>query len=557
MTLENQAVGVIKMSASFPAIPEAAAREAYLRGDFPACLTLLDRLVGSNRLRPQALFLRARTLLRLERPHDAAELLEPSLATFADIDETCTARMLHGSAVARSDRLERGLGLLATVAHDAAVLGADRAIRAEIAYYQALACWAKRDYRDAARFAIQAERARADVISVRGTQLRGFIALVNARYPEALDLFRRAHYAYALCQGRDIDLETQVLLQISALEQTLRSAALPGSHAGPGGRTIAGSAWGPAVSTPTRLLLCYNDAWLYAHDGDERNAFHKVREAEDLAETPAWRVWALAARAIIATVFNERAAGREFAEQARELSGAVDWKATVHEERVGLLQLAEVYAYLAPELAGPVLSAYDAVTAPMGSLDVLRDRERDPRLVAWDTYVRGLVLRGAGDTSAAAVLLRKAADLFGSCGYLWRKAHVLIELDATDTETQGSPYLEIAASIIRDNFSHSFLARRLGRWARVYFDPAAMALTPAQRDVLRHLLGGLSVRDIAVRTNRSAATVGQHVKRIHQAFDTHSIGQLFHECNRRGIGVPGWNGESHGKPPFGWAERGR
>jgi hypothetical protein len=164
VTLENQAVGVIKMSASSPTIPEAAAREAYLRGDFPACLTLLDRLVGSDRLRPQVLFLRARTLLRLERPHDAAELLEPSLATLADIDETCTARMLHGSAVARSDRLERGLDLLATVAHDAAVLGADRAVRAEIAYYQALACWAKRDYRDAARFAVQAEHARAHVI---------------------------------------------------------------------------------------------------------------------------------------------------------------------------------------------------------------------------------------------------------------------------------------------------------------------------------------------------------------------------------------------------------
>jgi DNA-binding NarL/FixJ family response regulator len=447
--------------------------------------------------------------------------------------------MLHGSAVARSDQSNRGLDLLSAVAYDAAVLGADRAVRAEIDYYQALACWTKRDYRDAARFAVQAERASIDVISVRATQLRGFIAFVNTRYAEALELFRRAHHAYALCRGRDIDLATQVLLQIAALEQTLRSAAVPGSHASPGGRTLPGSLWGPAVSTPTRLLLCYNDAWLYAHDGDDRNAFHKAREAEDLAETPAWRVWALAARAIIATVFNERAAGREFADQAHELSRLVDWNATVHEERVGLLQLAEVYAYLAPELAGPVLATYDAVTAPMSSLDVLRERERDPRLVAWDTYVRGLVLRCNGDTAAAAALLRKAAELFSSCGYLWRKAHVLIELDATDAETQGNPYLETAAAIIRENFSRSFLAHRLGRWARVYFDPVAMTLTPAQRDVLRQLLGGLSVRAIAIRTNRSAATVGQHVKRIHQAFETHSIGQLFHECNRRGIGAPG------------------
>lgn len=556
MTPGNQHVGAVEAPASSPAILETAAREAYLRGDFPACLALLDPLAGADGLRPEALFLRARTLLRLERPGEAAGLLEPRLATFHHVDEACTARMLHGSAVARCDRIDRGLDLLASVAHDAGVLGADRTVRSEIAYYQALACWAKRDYRSASRFAVEAERARADVVSVRATQLRGFIAFANTRYPEALDLFRRAHYAYALCKGRDIDLATQVLLQISALEQTLRSAAVPGSHTSPGGRTIAGSAWGPAVTTPTRLLLCYNDAWLYAHDGDDRRAFHKVREAEDLAETPAWRVWALAGRAMIATVFNERAAGHEFAEQARELSTRVDWNATVHEERVGLLQLAEVYAYLAPELAAPVLATYDAVTARMASLDVLRDRERDPRLVAWDTYVRGLVLRGTGDSSAAATLLRKAADLFASCGYLWRMAHVLIELDGTEAPTRGTPYLETAAAIIRDNFPRSFLAHRLGRWARVYFDPAAMALTPAQRDVLRHLLGGRSVRDIAARTNRSVATVAQHVKRIHQAFDTHSVGQLFRECNRRGIDVPAWSGESDAWPPFGWAERG-
>ncbi len=258
----------------------------------------------------------------------------------------------------------------------------------------------------------------------------------------------------------------------------------------------------------------------------------------------------------ITTVFDERAAGREFAEQARDLSGAVGWKATVHEERIGLLQLAEVYAYVAPEMAGPVLSAYDAVASPMGRLDVLRDRDRDIRLVAWDTYVRGLVLRGTGDGFAVTALLRQAADLFGSCGYLWRKAHALIELDATEAETRGNSYLETAANIIRDNFPRSFLGHRLGRWARVYFDPAAMTLTPTQRDVLKHVLGGLSVRAIAARANRSAATVGQHVKRIHQAFDTHSIGQLFHECNRRGISVPAWDGEVVTAPPFGWTEHG-
>jgi hypothetical protein len=124
-------------------------------------------------------------------------------------------------------------------------------IRAEIAYYRALAHWVRREYPEADRLAAAVEAAHADVLSVRATQLRAFVASAMAQFSQALALFRRAHFAYASCRGRDIDLATQILLQIASLEMTLRSAAVPGTHAKPGGRTIAGTTWGPAVETVT------------------------------------------------------------------------------------------------------------------------------------------------------------------------------------------------------------------------------------------------------------------------------------------------------------------
>lgn len=88
---------------------------------------------------------------------------------------------------------------------------------------------------------------------------------------------------------------------------------------------------------------------------------------------------------------------------------------------------------------------------------------------------------------------------------------------------------------MRDNFPQSFLAGRLRAWSRAYLDPVAGTLTPAQGDVLRRLLEGQSLVTIANETGRAYGTVRKHLQNIHEAFETHSYGELFIECFRRGI----------------------
>ena len=518
----------------------ARARDAWFRGDFDACLRWLDEAgdpSADGSLRDEALLLRARALYRLRRFGDAVALLGPILTSFRSVDEACTARMLHASAVSQAHDAERGLALLEDVALAAEALQAHAAIRGEIAYFRALAHWTRREFGAALRFALAAESVRADVISVRATQLRGFIAVTQRRYPEALQLFRDALATYWRCRERDAFLAETIVLQIASLEVTLRSASVPGSHASAEGRRTRGVGESePATCSLPRLQTIVLDAWLYAHDGDAANAYRRMRLATELAPNPAWRAWALAGRAAVADAFGETHAAREHAAQALELAAQVDWNATAGEERVTLLLLAEVLAATDPAAAGPVLDRYDALSGPIEPAQVISD---DPRREGLEYHVRGLVARTRGDGAGARAALQRAFTIFRDCGKTWRAALALIELDLTPgPQPAGDFSLETAARLVREHVPASFLARRLGSWTQAYGDPVAGRLTRAQREILRHLLAGEVPKEIAAATGRAYKTVRNHVEAIEQLFGVHSVPELIVTCYRRGLAPP-------------------
>jgi tetratricopeptide (TPR) repeat protein len=487
-------------------------------------------------LRAEGLFTLARALLRVQRSAEVVALLGPVVATFANVDEISTARMLHGTSVARAVDVDQGLHLLAATATFAKSHHAHRAIQVEVAYYRGLAYWSKSDFNEATRYALVAERAKLDILSVRALELRAFAALSLTKFEDALGLFERARQAYASCRGRDLDLATQIIHQIATLEMNLRSAAISGSHDAPGGRTIPGTSFGPAVPTHLRMLLLSADAWLYAHDGDRFIAFRKAYDALSIAPTPAWRVWALTWAAGLFQAFGEIGNAHIFAADAAKLAASVNWNATGAEERIGLLYLAEVFAADNSAGAPEMLQRYDAITSKMDPTRLLRDRGADPRLAGWDAHVRGMVARAAGDHETAGKWFRNAIALFQSCGYLWREALALIELDATPIDTRGESPLERAALIIRDNFPNSFLAARLGWRMRAYVDPVARELTTAERDVLRRLLEGHDIPKICQQTNRALPTVRKHIQNLHKAFGVRTTVQLMAACQHRGLG---------------------
>ncbi len=525
-----------------PLAQVSRARDLWFRADFLACLKLLDGLEEAGTLegplRSEAYLLRARALYRLRRFDDVVSFLGPLLTTFSAIDEACTARMLHATALARSGNVNRGLALLNEVAASAQGLHVHPTIIAEISHSLALVHWLNRELAQVLRYALQAESARADVISVRATQLRGFVALTMRRFPEALALFRDAHAAYRACKERDDDLEQATVLQIASLELTLRSARVGGTHDVPWRRISADRR--SDVASVVKMQLCTLDAWLYAHDGNRERAFHNIRLAEGFAPDEAWRTWALAGRAAIANAFNNADSAREHAAEAAEIAQRVDWDSTIGEERMALLFLAEVLAVTDPPLALSIYRRYTSLKPKTLELDGFW--KDDPRRVAFESHMRGLISRLEHRPADAHSHFDSAYRMFRDCGHLWRATLSLIELDATPVagSPRGDFYLEAAALIIRKHFPRSFLARRIGRWLTAYDDPIVSKLTPAPREILRYLLDGYVPKDIAAIRGLAEGTVRNHVALIEAAFNVHSIQEVIVACYKRGLGTASW-----------------
>jgi DNA-binding CsgD family transcriptional regulator len=507
-------------------------------------LALLSQVEMGADAPADAWLLRSRSLLRLRRPEQVIEEMTRVTPMLTGVDERATAAMLHAAALARLDASAGGAAL-ARVAKSAVRERAHPAIRAEITYYRALTAWSADDLTNAERFARVAERDGRDVLSVRAIQLRAFIAARTpgaARYVEALDLFRAAARGYSLCRERDTDLAAAIAQQTAALEQTLRSAQIPGTHrTRRGRRVLPGAAFTMTLESVPALRMCYDDAWLFALDGDGATALARMHEAATNAPTPAWRAWSLAGAAAIAAFFGENASARVCADTAAAIAQGIDWNATRANERLAYLHLAEVYAIIGcADAAGSSLRAFDVAESPAYATMMWKERDDDPRLRGWYAYVLGLVRRGEGDFTGAAAAFTAAAEAFASCGYLWREALALLEVGALAHPGASGQYLDRAVAIVREHFPQSFLARRLGWWTRSAVDPLLATLSPAEREVLLHLLEGRAPREIAEATGRSYNTVRTQVQSVHRKLGTSSDLQVVVACARRGVGAPSW-----------------
>jgi len=413
-----------------------------------------------------AALLRARTLLRLNRPDAALESL-PALesedgAPHATIAET---RILRAAALARTSRYAQAHDALAA-AWVHVVSAANVALEAEFEYYDALLAWMEGRFpaAEAAARAIDAlpipeqtwlapppgYAVSLAVTKARALEMRAFEAARTGRPLEQARLVRRGLAALREAAAPDRFVEASLLrnLAISARETGCAGDAETV------GKRVEAFEWTPDLGEQ-RYHIERALGWCRALAGDHVGALRRFREASKLAVTPAWQLFAVIDRAYLAEELDQHISAEEEVTHALELAASIDWNATGGEESSALLLLAQLVAKRDSNAATRLLERFREARKHASALAFA---PLDPRLRGSESYARAQIALGRGDRFGAIAFFADAFEAWNDAGSKWRAALAASDLARLGA---GEAFARFADREIRKRPS-SWLALRRG-----------------------------------------------------------------------------------------------
>ena len=287
-------------------------------------------------------------------------------------------------------------------------------------------------------------------------------------------------------------------------------------------RQLGGIPW-PEDFAANLFQALRNVAWAKSLQGDYFNAFRHLKRASEVADTTAWRVVAACDRSYLARCFGEHRWSRVELDEAEQLAEQAHWHATLFEERMGLLSLAELFGELDTARSAMYLARY----RELGEIKSPLYYGPDARRMAFAQYSTGVVELALGNKKRGLAELREARKIFERFGYDFRVARCLIsELRAT-----GSRELVPLIEEKLRNYRQSWLTNELG----IAGETSQVPLPPMQRRVFEEICRGKSTAEIAQSLSRSENTVNNHLKAIFKAFNVKSRSALLAEARRRGL----------------------
>lgn len=466
-----------------------------------------------------AALLLARVELRRGRPSEALSALTRHVRG-AKRPAKAEAAMLKAVAFARLGDNESSRAQFKA----AESLPADDELRGELTYHLAAVEWMERRLDRAAKTLDRIPEKRTADLDLHVAILRGAIASANENLPAQgailLDALRRLRAGAQV----EVYLHGMLVTQIAALavelpSMELRDAAVANVDAVP---------WTDDISD-LHFHAARAIAWRHALEGDEFNAFRRLKEALASARSDAWRVAALTDRAYLASALGEKRWAAQELRDAHELAGAIDWAAIAGEEKLALPVLAELFASRDPSVAIGYVSTFSSVGK---NYPRILSSRRDVRVEALEAYSLGMVQLALGEREEAKRLLLSAWSIYDRLGIAWRAARAafaLAELD--DAEKWRS-----LARVRLQAYPRSWLMREQSAHAPAVpvlaVPPEAANLTPAQRAVFEMLLEGRGTEQIARGLGRSAFTVRNHIKAIFKAYGVSSRSALIVKATR-------------------------
>ncbi|HKU68113.1 MAG TPA: LuxR C-terminal-related transcriptional regulator [Candidatus Baltobacteraceae bacterium] len=494
-------------------------RADYRRADFSAAAHRLEALLDAAPGLVDAALLLARTELRRGDPSSALSVLARHTRG-AKRPAKGEAAMLKAVAFARlgDDDSSRAQFRAAD-----SLLRDDDALRAELTYHLAASEWIERRLDRASKLLDRMPQKIGADLDLHVSILRGAIASANEHLPAQGAILLEALRRVRAGANVEVYLYAMLVTQIAALAvelpgSELRDAAIAHVDTVPWTRDI-----GDLHFHAVRAI-----AWRHALEGDEFNAFRRLKQALAAAGSDAWRVAALTDRAYLAAALGERRWAAQELRDAHELASTIDWNGVAGEEKLALPVLAQLFAPRDASVAIGYVTTFGSVGK---NFPRILSSRRDRRVQALEAYSLGKVQLALGEVEEARRLLANAWTIYERLGIEWRAARAALALADID---ESHDWRERATAALTA-YPRSWLVRRPGEQhtaAPLAAAPETANLTAAQRVVFDLLLEGRGTEEIARTLGRSAFTVRNHIKAIFKAYGVSSRSALIVKATR-------------------------
>jgi DNA-binding CsgD family transcriptional regulator len=496
------------------------AKSAWNAGEYER---LLRGLNGSRLDRREdrvaAAHLQARALLALDKPDEAAPLLQRAAKEAKGFEETATTNMLLGAALTRTSKREQGEALLDD-AQGLAQRGGPQ-LGAEIAYYRALSRWSSNRLPEAEEIIDAAMPAATDVGKSRLLQLLGWIDVRRENYGAAAHEFTAALDELNKAKSADVKGRARILNALGIIAAETIDLRL--------GRLVRREYENCAWSDDTRIerfRVLEHLSWLSLLEGDIARAWDERQLGLTLTVDSAHHAIALNDAAFVSGIVGDRFSEARYLELAGALLLRGDQVGLDVDRRMGMLQFVCATPAANAETARKVMTLYERTRPRKTEMLAL---EGDRRLEANELWARGRLAVAEGTTQQGVAELEQSLQLWTRLGYRLRIALLANTLRGI---TGDRRFAQTALDALR-NTPNAWLREALER--RTNDDDPLGQLTPAERRVLAELCKGRKAREIAATFDRSFNTINNHTRAIFSAFGVRSRASLVAECARLGI----------------------
>lgn len=495
----------------------SAAQQAFLAGNFEECLNVCDRLAQRNRGRRFDLaLLRARVLLRLDRPDKALDELNSCAFSPSTVDESVSAEMLSGAAHVRLGQIQRGEELLLRAASNEHL--AHPTIRAELTLNRGIAQYCGGRYA-AAEALLAGVPADADLISARAQEYRGWINFARGEFDAAASRFETALSILRDSRFHDRFVEASVLQGLATLKMELLDTR--GWHEIQA--RIDAFDWTADGLGKPRFCVAVCSSAIREALGDEFGARAWARTAERWSPNAAYESIALCQMAEILRGRREISGQQEFALRARDAFRAAKASDLTPElERAELTIALELAGANLPHEAEAILRDFrSAGKNRFGQLSV------DARFTALERLAEGQLADAREDRNGAVRAYAAAVNALKGTQNRRMMSFGAIRLAKL---TGHERYRCLAEECLSHASPQYWLAKMLGeRHAE-----RTPLLTKRQERILALVAEGKTYKEIGTELKRSWRTVNNTVDKLRGKFGVRSRGELVAEALRRG-----------------------